>query len=234
MSQNTNYANDEQKIEKIIIDSTEKFEAYDRFLNCTHKLVAELANINSAVSKLNTQIFITKRRQEMFQSKHKVLAEYGKSAYEQAPALLYMNPINFSPNVSIANIKHYYDPVTGYIRIEGEEYIPSTPSSLNYDDDDDEDSILTAHSATEASSLSQYDFINSVSVFNQTLTASRTQYPIRLAYALTIHKSQGQTLDKVVIGLGKSERSLGLAFVALSRVKNYKDFLVESHLQFFY
>ena len=44
MSQNTNDANDEQKIEKITIDSTEKFEAYDRFLNCTHKLVAELAN----------------------------------------------------------------------------------------------------------------------------------------------------------------------------------------------
>jgi ATP-dependent DNA helicase PIF1 len=69
--------------------------------------------------------------------------------------------------------------------------------------------------------------INSVSVFNQTLSASRTQYPMRLAYALTIHKSQGQTLDKVVIDLGKNERSLGLAFVALSRVKNYKDFLIE-------
>ena len=44
---------------------------------------------------------------------------------------------------------------------------------------------------------------------------------------MTIHKSQGQTLDKVVIDLGKNGRSLGLAFVALSRVKNYKDFLIQ-------
>ena len=50
---------------------------------------------------------------------------------------------------------------------------------------------------------------------------------MRLAYALTIHKSQGQTLDKVVIDLGKNERSLGLAFVALSRVKHYSDFLIQ-------
>ena len=51
--------------------------------------------------------------------------------------------------------------------------------------------------------------------------------PIKLAYALTIHKSQGQTLEKVVVDLGKSEKSLGLAFVALSRVKNHKDFLIQ-------
>jgi ATP-dependent DNA helicase PIF1 len=69
--------------------------------------------------------------------------------------------------------------------------------------------------------------INPISIYNQNLVATRTQYPIRLAYALTIHKSQGQTLDKVVIDLGKNERSLGLAFVALSRVKNYKDFIVQ-------
>ena len=56
---------------------------------------------------------------------------------------------------------------------------------------------------------------------------TRSQYPIRLAYALTIHKSQGQTLDKVVVDLGKNERSLGLAFVALSRVKNYTDFIIQ-------
>lgn len=69
--------------------------------------------------------------------------------------------------------------------------------------------------------------INPLTIFNQTINASRTQFPIRLAYALTIHKSQGQTLEKVVIDLGKNERSLGLAFVALSRVKTYKDFLIQ-------
>ncbi len=69
--------------------------------------------------------------------------------------------------------------------------------------------------------------INPISIYNPVFSCSRKQYAIRLAYALTKHKSQGQTLDKVVIDLGKNERSLGLAFVALSRVKNFKDFLIE-------
>ena len=69
--------------------------------------------------------------------------------------------------------------------------------------------------------------INPVNIYNPIFSCSRKQYPIRLAYALTIHKSQGQTLDKVVIDLGKNERSLGLAFVALSRVKKFNDFLIQ-------
>ena len=55
---------------------------------------------------------------------------------------------------------------------------------------------------------------------------SRQGYPIRLAYALTIHKSQGQTTNKVVVDLGKNEKSLGMAYVALSRVKHYSGLAV--------
>jgi ATP-dependent exoDNAse (exonuclease V) alpha subunit len=44
---------------------------------------------------------------------------------------------------------------------------------------------------------------------------------------LTIHKSQGQTISKTVIKLGDKEQSLGLTFVALSRVKKFTDFLIE-------
>ena len=69
--------------------------------------------------------------------------------------------------------------------------------------------------------------INTLTIYNSSINGSRTQMPIKLAYALTIHKSQGQTLEKVVVDLGKSEKSLGLAFVALSRVKNHKDFLIQ-------
>ena len=60
--------------------------------------------------------------------------------------------------------------------------------------------------------------INPISLFCKNLNGSRTQFPLILAYALTRHKSQGQTIDKIVIDLGKSEQSLGLTFVALSRV----------------
>ena len=52
---------------------------------------------------------------------------------------------------------------------------------------------------------------------------SRLQLPLKLAWAVTIHKSQGLTLDKVVIDVGKREFSTGLTFVACSRVRQLQD-----------
>lgn len=46
------------------------------------------------------------------------------------------------------------------------------------------------------------------------------QYPLKLAYAITIHKSQGQTWDRVHIDLGTGAFASGQVYVALSRVKS--------------
>ncbi len=44
-----------------------------------------------------------------------------------------------------------------------------------------------------------------------------TQYPLMLAWAVTIHKSQGKTFDKVVIDIGRGTFAHGQMYVALSR-----------------
>ena len=46
---------------------------------------------------------------------------------------------------------------------------------------------------------------------------SFTQYPLKLAWAVTIHKSQGKTFDRVIIDIGRGTFSSGQLYVALSR-----------------
>jgi ATP-dependent DNA helicase PIF1 len=48
--------------------------------------------------------------------------------------------------------------------------------------------------------------------------ASRSQVPLRLSYAVTIHRSQGSTLDCALIDVGMGTFEYGQAYVALSRV----------------
>ena len=55
----------------------------------------------------------------------------------------------------------------------------------------------------------------------------RQQLPLRLAWALTIHKSQGLTLPKAWIDIGKSERTAGVSYGAISRVKSLVSCIIE-------
>jgi len=57
------------------------------------------------------------------------------------------------------------------------------------------------------------------------------QYPIRLAWAVTIHKSQGKTFDKVVVDIGKGAFAHGQVYVALSRCRSMEGLLLQKPIQ---
>jgi ATP-dependent exoDNAse (exonuclease V) alpha subunit len=54
-------------------------------------------------------------------------------------------------------------------------------------------------------------------------TLRRVQFPLQLCFAMTVHKSQGQTLDRVGIYFSRRAWTHGLLYVAVSRVRRAAD-----------
>lgn len=62
--------------------------------------------------------------------------------------------------------------------------------------------------------------------FTRQEIGSFTQIPLKLAWAITIHKSQGKTFDKVKIDLGRGSFAHGQTYVALSRCKTLENVIL--------
>ena len=64
--------------------------------------------------------------------------------------------------------------------------------------------------------------------FKKNFYVARSQFPITVAWAITIHKCQGLTLDAVMIDLGENIFEPGMAYVALSRCRTISNlFLID-------
>ncbi len=56
------------------------------------------------------------------------------------------------------------------------------------------------------------------------------QFPLQLGYALTIHKSQGKTLDRIIVDVDKGVFAHGQLYVALSRTRKKEDIFLSKPL----
>lgn len=76
--------------------------------------------------------------------------------------------------------------------------------------------------------------INGKNVVEKEKIGSYSQLPMRLGYAITIHKSQGQTFDKVSLSIGNAMHpeifACGQLYVSLSRVRSVENLYVDGDL----
>lgn len=76
----------------------------------------------------------------------------------------------------------------------------------------------------------RYHYNENTGEIEEETAGTATQYPLKLAWAITIHKSQGMTFDKVCLDFRRSPFAHGQTYVALSRCRTLEGITITRNI----
>ncbi len=78
--------------------------------------------------------------------------------------------------------------------------------------------------------MSRLRFKHGIGLYRE-VVGTFTQFPIKLAWAVTIHKSQSKTFDNVILDIGHGAFASGQLYVALSRATNFEGLVLKKPIR---
>jgi len=120
---------------------------------------------------------------------------------------------NLSPSLANGSIGEVIELHTEYIRVR---FNSGTTAAIGYRDSVHRDKVQVGSREKKG---------KKIPIYEEKEVARISFIPLKLAYAISVHKAQGQTMDGVKADLSKIFTD-GLGYVALSRVRNLDDLIL--------